>query len=109
MMVVRALAGDNTKREFGFKVDPTKSIKFDYIFDINKIVEQNASYYDTFAVEKTAEFKQRFGGTVPEGLKVEFKYKKNKIDGKNLSVVAFLQDNKTKKVLQSAIVNLASK
>jgi tetratricopeptide (TPR) repeat protein len=109
MMVVRALAGDNTKREFGFKVDPTKSIKFDYIFDINKIVEQNASYYDTFAVEKTAEFKQRFGGTVPEGLKVEFKYKKNKIDGKNLSVVAFLQDSKTKKVLQSAIVNLASK
>jgi len=109
MMVVRALAGDNKKREFGFKVDPSKANKIDYVFDVNKIVAQNASYYDTFVVEKTAEFKERFGGTVPEGLKVEFKYKKNEINPKNLSVVAFLQDNKTKKVLQSSFVNLASK
>jgi len=109
MMVVRALAGDNTKREFGFKVDPSKANKFNYVFDVNKIVAQNASYYDTFVVEKTAEFKQRFGGNIPEGLKVEFKYKKNEINPNNLSVVAFLQDNKTKKVLQSSFVSLASK
>ena len=109
MMVVRALAGDNAKREFGLKVDPSKANKFDYVFDVNKIVAQNASYYDTFAVEKMAEFKQRFGGTVPEGLKVEFKYKKNEINPKNLSVVAFLQDNKTKKVLQAVSQDLASR
>lgn len=107
MMVVRALAGDNEKRSFGLKIDSTKANQFDYVFDVEKIAAQNLNYYDTFAVEKTQEFKERFGGSVPENLKVEFKYKKNQINPNNLSVVAFVQDNKTKKILQSATVNPA--
>lgn len=107
--VVRGLAGDNEKRDFGFKIDPTKANKFEYVFDINKIIAQNASYYDTFKVEKEKEFAERFGGQIPDGLKVEFKYKKNQINSNNLSVIAFLQDNKTKKILQSSVVNLAKK
>lgn len=108
-MVVRALAGDNDKRNFGFKIDPSKPNKFEYVFDINKIVAQNLAYYDTQTSERMSEFLTRVGGKMPEGLNLDFKfnYKKNQIDAKNLSVIAYLQDNKTKKILQSASVNLA--
>ena len=110
-MVVRALAGDNDTRIFGFKIDPTKSNKFDYVFDVYRIVAQNFAYYDTKTSEMLKEFLGRMGGKMPDGLNIDFgfKYKKNQIDAENLSVVAFLQDNKTKKVLQSSIVNLPSK
>jgi hypothetical protein len=111
MMVVRALAGDNDKRNFGFKIDPAKTNKFEYVFDVDKVVAQNLTYYDTKSSEMMQEFVGRMGGKMPEGMNISFgfNYKKNKMDSKNLSVVAFLQDNKTKKILQSAIVDLASR
>jgi tetratricopeptide (TPR) repeat protein len=110
-MVVRALAGDNEKRVFGFKVDTSKRNKFGYVFDVDKIVAQNLAYYDTQTSERMQEFLGRMGGKVPEGLNLTFafNYKKNRIDPSRLSIVAFLQDNKTKKVLQSSAVSLASK
>lgn len=111
-MVVRALAGDNEKRIFGFKIDPAKPNKFEYVFDIDKIIAQNLAYYDTKSSERMSEFLGRMpGGKMPEGLNLDFNfnYKKNQIDSKHLSVIAYLQDNKTKKILQSSVVNLASK
>ena len=108
-MVVRALAGDNDKRNYGFKIDPSKSNKIEYVFDVDKIVARNADYYKTFPMEKMSEFSERYGGKVPESLKVEFKFKKNQINAEHLSVIAFLQDNKSKKILQTSWVNLASK
>ena len=111
MMVVRALAGDNEKRIFGFKVDPAKTNKFEYVFDVDKVVAQNLAYYDTKSSEMMQEFVGRMGGKMPEGFDISFafNYKKNEIDPKSLSVVAFLQDNKTKKILQSSQINLAEK
>jgi hypothetical protein len=109
-MVVRALAGDNEKRIFGFKIDPVKANKFEYVFDVDKIIAQNLAYYDTQTSERMKEFLGRFDGKMPEGINITFafNYKKNQIDSNHLSVVAFLQDNKTKKILQSSVVNLAS-
>jgi hypothetical protein len=110
-MVVRALAGDNEKRIFGFKVDNSKPNKFEYVFDVDNIIAQNLAYYDTQTSERMQEFITRMGGKMPEGINLTFafNYKKNQIDSNRLSVVAFLQDNKTKKILQSSMVNLASK
>lgn len=107
-MVVRALAGDNKKRVFGFKVDPSKPGKFEYVFDVDKIVSQNFAYYDTQTSERMQEFLARVGGKMPEGINLTFafNYKKNQIHSNHLSVIAFLQDNKTKRVLQSSVVSL---
>lgn len=109
-MVVRALAGDKEKRIFGFKVDPTELNKFDYVFDVDKIITQNFAYYDTQSSERMAEFIGRMGGKMPEGFDIDFdfNYKRPQIKLDNLSVVAYLQDNKTKKILQSSFVSLAS-
>jgi len=110
-MVVRALAGNNDTRTFGFKIDPTKSNRFDYVFDLYRVVAQNFAYYDMKTSEMMKAFLGRMGGKMPDGLNIDFgfKYKKNQFDAGNLSVVAFLQDNKTKKVLQSSTVDLGSK
>jgi hypothetical protein len=110
-MVVRALAGDNEKRVFGFKIDNSKRNKFEYVFDVDKIIAQNFAYYDTQTSERMQEFISRMGGKMPEGINLSFSfnYKKNQIDSHRLSVVAFLQDNKTKKILQSSMANLALK
>ena len=110
-MVVRALAGNNDTRTFGFKIDPTKFNRFDYVFDLYRVVAQTFAYYDTKTSEMMKAFLGRVGGKMPDGLNIDFgfKYKKNQIDAENLSVVAFLQDNKTKKVLQSSTLDLGSK
>jgi hypothetical protein len=46
---------------------------------------------------------------MPEGITInfDFNYKRNQIDSNHLSVIAFLQDNKTKKILQSSQLGLA--
>lgn len=108
-MVVRALAGDEEKRVFGFKVDPANPGGFEYLFDVEKVAAQNLTYYDTESAERMKAFLERMGGKIPEGINIDFKfnYKKNQIDERQLSVIAFLQDNKTKKILQSTVVNLA--
>jgi tetratricopeptide (TPR) repeat protein len=110
-MVVRALAGDDEKRIFGFKIDPAKSNKFEYVFDVDKIVAQNLAYYDVHSAERMKEFLGRMGGKMPEGISMtfDFSYKRNQIDPNHLSVIAFLQNNKTKKILQSSQISLAKK
>jgi hypothetical protein len=110
-MVVRALAGDNEKRIFGFKIDPAKSNKFEYVFNVDKIVAQNLAYYDTQSAERMKGFVDRMGGKMPEGMNISyaFHYKRNQIDAKHLSVIAYLQDNQTKKILQSTRISLAKK
>jgi len=109
-MVVRALAGDNEKRVFGFKIDPVRPNKYEYVFDVEKIMAQNLTYYDVHSAERMREFLERVGGTMPEGLNLDFKfnYKKNRIEAGHLAVVAFLQDNKSKKILQSVYVDLGN-
>jgi hypothetical protein len=62
--------------------------------------------------ERMEEFLSRMPDKkMPEGLNIDFKfnYRKNQIDSNHLSVVAYLQDNKTKKILQSAQIDLAKK
>lgn len=110
-MVVKALAGDNEKRIFEFKIDPAKANKFDYVFDVDKIMTQNRTYYDVHSAERMQEFVGRMGGKMPEGMNITFafNYKRNQIDSNHLSVIAFLQDNKTKKILQSSQISLAKK
>lgn len=110
-MVVRALAGDNEKREFGFKIDPVKANKFDYVFDVDKIVAQNLLYYDSQTAERIKEFSDRTKSKPSDVTiaKFKFNYKKNQINPKHLSVIAYLQDNKTKKILQSSYVALSYK
>ena len=108
-MVVKALAGDNEKKSFGFKIDPAKASKFEHVFDLDKIIAQNLTYYGTYPVEQTKELAAKYGGTVPEGLIPKFNYKRHQIDSNHLSVVAYLQDNKTKKILQSSLIDLGKK
>lgn len=110
-MVVKALAGDSEKRVFGFKIDRAKGNKFEYVFDVDKIMAQNLAYYDVHSAERMQEFVGRMGGKMPEGMNITFafNYKRNQIDSNHLSVIAFLQDNKTKRILQSAQISLAKK
>jgi tetratricopeptide (TPR) repeat protein len=107
-MVVRALAGDEEKRIYGFKAEAGKPQTVEYVFDVDKVTAQNLAYYDIQSAERMKEFLGRMGGKMPEGLNIDFKfnYKRHQINSDHLSVVAYLQDNKTKKILQSAYLNL---
>lgn len=107
IMVVRALAGNHDKRIFGYKVDPSKANKFEYTFDVNDIIARNHAYYDTSVAERSEEYKKKYAGVENPPIQPDYKYKRSHIDSKHLSVVAFLQDNKTKKILQSVTVSLA--
>jgi len=51
------------------------------------------------------------GGKMPEGISMtfDFSYKRNQIDPNHLSVIAFLQNNKTKRIIQSTQISLAKK
>ena len=108
LMVVRNLARQAGAESYGFKVDPSRSNKFEYVFDINDIMAQNLRYYDEYTAEKRKEFAARVGPDADDyGIDFSFKEHRNIINPDDLSVVAFLQDNKTKRILQSAYLRLA--
>jgi hypothetical protein len=93
-MVVRSLASTE-KDKLGFAVTPGQTSKVTHTFDVAKAVADAKAHLD--AMEGGAN--QRFG-------KFQFIERKNAIDMAHLRVVAFVQDEKTKDILQAAIVDL---
>jgi tetratricopeptide (TPR) repeat protein len=90
-MVVRALA--TGEKDQGLPVDQANPVAADYTFDLGKIASDTKAYLDDYEVNG------RHG-------KITFKAKPVKMDTSKLSVVAFLQDEDSKKVLQSAYVKI---
>lgn len=98
-MVVRALGG---KDAAGFLVDISKPAMLEETFDIPKIVEGLKAHLDDFETKRNSanpESKDKFA----------FSEKKHEIDANKLSVVAFVQDEKTKKILQAMYVRVTPK
>jgi hypothetical protein len=93
-MVVRNVA-TSAKDTQGFAVPAGKSFKAEYTFDVQKTIEEAKAHLDDFEVNNT-----RFG-------KFQFAVKKHDIDGSKLYVVAFVQNEETKEILQTAIVRPA--
>ncbi|MEW5984047.1 MAG: hypothetical protein AB1806_16970 [Acidobacteriota bacterium] len=91
-MVVRQLARSSDE-VIGF---PAKagSLKVAHTFDIDKAVAEAKAHLDDFEVNNT-----RFG-------KFEFAEKKHGIDASRLSVVAFVQEDDSKKILQAVTVKV---
>lgn len=83
-MVVRSVAGPKG----GFVVKPSGSTEVEYTFDLARIAAELKAYLEDYEVN---------GDYGP----FTFKEKKYKIDGNNVSVIALVQDETTKKVLQS--------
>ena len=88
-VVVRSLAGPEAG---GFAIDRAKPGAVEHTFDIASISEELKAHLEDFESKSTTGRK--------------FSQKKNAIDPNNLSVVAFLQDLTTKKILQAAYVRL---
>jgi len=93
-MVVRSLASTE-KDQFGFAVTPGQTSRVTHTFDVAKVVADAKAHLDS--MESGAS--ERFG-------KFQFIERKNAIDTANLRVVAFVQDEKTKEILQAAVVDL---
>jgi thiol-disulfide isomerase/thioredoxin len=95
-MVVRALGG---KDAAGFVLDTSKAATIEMTFDVPKIVEELKAHLDDFEAKRNS--------AVPEGReKFAFSEKKHSIEATNLSVVAFVQNERTKNVLQAAYVRV---
>lgn len=95
-MVVRNLARGSDSESYGFAVNGKET---SYLFNLEEIVAANLKYYD----EYIADMKRRLG---PQ-FEVSFKEKRYLIDPSKLAVVAFVQNDKTKQILQSAFVKVA--
>jgi TonB family protein len=95
-MAVRSLAGADPKNP-GFSITSRDSQTFAWDFDLNAISAEIKKGLDDFEKSRTDGY--------------TFNEKKHEINPKDLLVVAFVQDEKTKSVLQSAqiTVNAASR
>ncbi|MEK6336765.1 MAG: tetratricopeptide repeat protein [Acidobacteriota bacterium] len=90
-MVVRSLGG---KDSAGFALTPSAPTKVEWTFDLKAMTEQLKKYLDTFE-------QQGYRGD-----SFAFSEKKFQIDPNNLSLVAFVQDMKTKTVLQTVYLRV---
>ena len=104
--VVRNLARAAGADEYGFKVDPSRANNFEHTFDLDAISAENLRYYDEWPVERNKEVNARIGGDADFDVG-RFKEQRRLINSDKLSVVAFLQDNKTRQILQSVFLHLA--
>ena len=91
-MIVRSLAGENAG---GFTIDAAKPEAVSWRFDLNAISQELKKHLDDFEAGR----KDNDGYTFVE--------KKHLIDAGNLSVVAFVQDEKTKQILQAVSVKVS--
>jgi tetratricopeptide (TPR) repeat protein len=89
-MVVRSLAGPNTG---GFALDSGKPTAVEHTFNLAEITTELKTYLETYEATGRDE-------------KFNFSEKKHTIDPGLLSVVALVQDEKTKEILQSVYVRL---
>jgi tetratricopeptide (TPR) repeat protein len=90
-MVVRSIAGPEYG---GFAVTSKDSQSFDWTFDVNAASAEAKKHLDEY--EKAGHRGEAF----------TFSEKKDKIDPENLTVVAFVQDEKTKAILQTTLLRL---
>jgi len=93
-MVVRSLASAE-KDKLGFAVTPGRTSKVTHTFDVARVVAEAKSHLDS--MEGGAS--ERFG-------KFQFIERRSAIDMSQLRVVAFVQDETTKEILQAAVVDL---
>ena len=92
-MVARAMAGKNAD---GLQIKANKNQAFEHTFDIAKIVQANKTYLDDYEINGRNFF-------------TKFDEKKHEIDPNRLSVIAFVQDQKTKQIFQAAQIKLSSR
>jgi tetratricopeptide (TPR) repeat protein len=90
-MVVRSIAGPEYG---GFAVKAKDTQSFDWTFDVSAVSAEAAKHLDEY--EKSGHRGEPF----------TFSEKKDKIDPDNLTVVAFVQDEMTKAILQSTLLRL---
>jgi hypothetical protein len=90
-MVVRAMGG---KDDDGFALAPGAPVSFDQAWDLDKVSAGLKAHLDDYEAKGH------------RGNSFKFSEKKYRIDRGNLSIVIFVQDAKTKHILQSAFVDL---
>ncbi|HEX4949261.1 MAG TPA: hypothetical protein VFZ34_21475 [Blastocatellia bacterium] len=89
-MVVRAMAGDQSE---GFSIKAGQAASFEHTFDLQKLSAATKAYLDDFEING-----RTFNTTFDE--------KKHEIAVNGLSLVAFVQDRKTKQILQAVYLQL---
>lgn len=88
-MVVRSLAGKDGQ---GFALEAGKGLRAVHAFDLSKIAAEAKAHLDDFEAKSTTKYL--------------FAEKKHEMNTAKLAVVAFVQDEDTKQVLQSAYVKV---
>jgi tetratricopeptide (TPR) repeat protein len=103
-MVVRNLARD---KGWGYSLtgEPGHQKAVSHTFDLDAITAENLRYYEEWPAERNKEVNGRLGpdGDFDVG---KFREQRNVMNPEKLYVAAFVQDNKTKKILQSTIVRV---
>jgi hypothetical protein len=94
-MVVRNAAGKDFN---GFALGGASPQSIDHVFDLAAITKENQAYIDDFVKNPPEKF---------AGDEIKFSKPMYEMNPNRLSVVAFVQDEKTKQVLQAAEVSLA--
>lgn len=89
-MVVRAMAGDNAE---GWAIKSGSAATFEQTFELQKLSAATKEYLDDYELNG-----RTFNPTFDE--------KKHEIAWKGLSLVAFIQDRKTKEILQTVYLKL---
>ena len=107
-MVLRNFARRTKEQPFGFAIDTSKLNTIEYAFDLDKITEENLRYYDDYPVERRQELSARLDKETLDSFNFSMREKKNVMDREKLVVVAFLQDNKTKQILQAVFEKVNS-
>lgn len=90
-MVVRAIAGEKAE---GFTLQPKGKGTFDAAFDLDAVSKALKAHLDDFETKRGGGFK--------------FSAKRDQINRADLAVVVFVQDDKTKHILQAAYVDLGT-
>lgn len=90
-MVVHSLAGPNAS---GLTVNPARPTFVQHVFGLDNLSAELKAHLDDYEVNGQP------------SQKVTFREKKHTLDAKNLSVVAFVQDEKSKQILQAGYVKV---
>jgi tetratricopeptide (TPR) repeat protein len=93
-MVVRQLAGQDHN---GFAVTAGKPLSIDHRFDVAAVSRELQAYIDDFVKNPPARY---------AGDDISFSRPMHALDANKLSVVAFVQDDKTRQILQSSYVSV---
>ncbi len=86
-MVVRAMGGPE---EAGFALDPDEPAPVEVAFDLDKIAAELKEHLDKYEKDKS----------------ITFSEKKDRLDRSKLGIVAFVQDEESKEILQSVFLKV---